>query len=256
LNLILGIPSAGNPAKPFVESLKTLAFPEHLHGFDNVTVTGNFAPAQRELIARHALRVNADYLFMVDDDIVLPADALVKLFHLFEEREDCGIAGALYYARDGIRPMAVASWDPGDTTTAYTPAFAHEPVQVDGVGFGCVLIKCDILRTIAEPYFQAQVFLEETLRRARVCNEDYLFCNRARMHGFATYLHAGVRAGHHDRATGVTFPVSWEGDEATNTPRMTVLRPDGTYALVPFDEALPRVNERHLRCELDYIIER
>lgn len=254
MKLVLGIPSAGNPAAPFLQSLQALELPEELTGFDNITVTGNFVPAARELIARRALRVGADYLLMIDDDIVLPSDALVRLLSVFTSEERCGIAGGLYYARDGIRPMAVASWTPEDTTTAHTPAFARDPVAVDGVGFGCVLIRCDVLRTLTEPYFAAQVFLEESLRRVRVCNEDYLFCHRARKHGFATYLHAGLRLGHYDRVTGATFPAAWESDEVTCAPRMTVRLLDGTYALQRLDETIPRAAERHVRCDLDYII--
>ncbi len=256
MNLVIGVPTAGSPAKPFLESVKSLAFPDVVTGFDNISVTGNFAPAQRELIARHALRVRADYLLMVDDDIILPPDALTQLLAVFEQHDRCGIAGGLYYARDGVRPMAVANWNPADTTTAHTPAFACDAVAVDGVGFGCVLIDCTLLRILAEPYFPAQVFLEESLRRVRVCNEDYLFCHRAKAHGFKTYLHAGVRLGHYDRASGVTFPVAWENLEATSMKRMGVMRPDGTFALQPLDENVPRVAEHHVRGELDYIIER
>lgn len=256
MNLVIGIPTAGSPAKPFLESFRNLTLPDAITGIDQITVTGNFAPAQRELVARHALRLNADYLLMVDDDIVLPQDAVVQLLSVFETDERCGVAGGLYYARDGIRPMAVANWDPADTTTAYTPAFAGRPVTVDGVGFGCVLITCDLLKILVEPYFAGQVFLEESLRRVRVCNEDYLFCHRAKTHGYATYLHAGVRLGHYDRASGMTFPLQWESSEQSNNKRMAVLRPDGTYALVALDENTPRIAERHVRGALDYIIQR
>jgi hypothetical protein len=256
LNLVIGVPTAGNPAKPFVESFSKLALPDSVTGIDQITVTGNFVPAQRELIAEHALSVNADYLLMVDDDIILPTDAVTQLLAVFARDDRCGIVGGLYYARDGIRPMAVAGWDPGDTTTAYTPAFANDAVAVDGVGFGCVLIRCDVLRILVEPYFSAQVFVEESLRRVRVCNEDYLFCHRARAHNFATYLHAGVRLGHYDRASGIVFPREWESVDQTNRKRMTVLRPDGTYALEPLDDAAPRAHERHVSAKVEYILQR
>lgn len=254
MNLVIGIPSAGNPAQPFLESLQQLTLPQHVTGFDHIIVTGNYVPAQRELLARHALAVKSDYLLMIDDDIVLPANALTKLLSVFENEPRTGVAGGLYYARDGIRPMAVAGWNPLDTTSAYTPAFAHDPVEVDGVGFGCVLIKCAVFRAMNEPYFSAQVFLEKSLRRVRVCNEDYLFCKRAAEAGFTTYLHAGVRLGHYDRGTGTTFPLAWESDDATNHARMSVMQ-DGKFALVPVDENVPRVDERHIRANLDYIIE-
>lgn len=254
MNLVIGIPTAGHFTQPFIESLKSIELPACVTGFDNISVTGNFVPAQRELLVRHALRVKADYLLMVDDDIVVPSDALRKLLSVFERDERAGVVGGLYYARDGIRPMAVAGWKPLDTTAAYTPAFLHEPVEVDGVGFGCVLVKCSVFGALEQPYFSAQVFLEESLRRVRVCNEDYLFCRRAAQAGFATYVHAGVRLRHYDRATGQTFPLEWESDEATNHRRMGVMR-EGKFLMVPLDEKVPRVDERHAQASLDYIIE-
>lgn len=256
MNLVIGIPSAGNPARPFVESLSSLTLPQIITGFDNLTVTGNFVPAQRELIARHALRVNADLLLMIDDDMILPSDTVTQLLDVFAQNDRCGIVGGLYYARDGIRPMAVANWNPAETTSAYTPAFAHKPVSVDGVGFGCVLIDCNLLRVLTEPYFPAQLFLEESRRQVRVCNEDYLFCHRAKSAGYSTFLHAGVRLGHYDRASDTVFPTAWESEAQTNRPRMTVVRPDGTYALEALDDEMPRVAEQHVPSSIDYIIVR
>jgi hypothetical protein len=255
VNLIIGIPTSGTPAKPFLESLSRLALPDRITGFGNISVTGNFVPAQRELIARQALKSNADYLLMVDDDIVAPENTIEELLAVFECDAQCGIAGGLYYSRDGLRPMAVSNWNPNDTTTAYTPGFADAPVEVDGVGFGCVLVSCKALRALDQPFFPAQVFVEEKLRRVRVCNEDYVFCHRLKEAGLRTYLHAGVRLGHYDRATGTTVPSSWESTEVTQQNRMTVRRPDGSLALVPFDGSMQRQREEHVAGALQYIFE-
>ncbi|HEY9179935.1 MAG TPA: glycosyltransferase [Candidatus Baltobacteraceae bacterium] len=254
MNLVIGIPSGGNPAQPFVDSLKNLELPVSITGFGNLSVTGNFVPAQRELLARHALRAKADYLLMIDDDIVVPPDAIAQFLTVFERDARAGIVGGLYYARDGVRPMAVANWNAYDTTSAYTPAFLNDPVAVAGVGFGCVMIGCNVFRALDEPYFPAQIFLEESQRRVRVCNEDYLFCRRAAEREFTTYLHAGVRLGHYDRGTGKTFPLEWESGAATNQPRMGVMR-GGNFIMVPLDENVPRIDERHIEARLDYIIE-
>lgn len=253
MNLVVGIPTAGAPAQPFLESLRALTLPARVTGFSNITVSGNFVPAQRELIVRHALRAGADYLMMIDDDIILPPDTIGQLLDVFDRDPQCGLAGGLYYSRDGLRPMAVADWRPSDTACAHTPAFTSGPVAVSGVGFGCVLIRCDLFKQLQEPYFAAQIFLEERLRRARICNEDYLFCHAIAQLGFRTYLHAGVRLGHYDRASGKSIPETWEQPEQTRRARMTVRKPDGTLELVPLDGHAPQIGERHLTAALEYI---
>ena len=116
------------------------------------------------------------------------------------------LVGALYYSRDSFRPMVVDRWDESDTRTAVIPAFDHEPIPVDGVGFGCVALRVSALRDLMPPYFPAHVFVERGAGRVRVCNEDYLFCARLRRAGHRVLLHAGVRCGHYDRQTNTVAP--------------------------------------------------
>jgi hypothetical protein len=101
------------------------------------------------------------------------------------------------------------------------------------------------------PYFGAQIFLEPAASRVRVCNEDYLFCARLRSLNWRVILHAGVRCGHYDRASGVVFPQQWEDPEVTSQPRMAVMS-GGANRLVPV-EAAESSNETHERVDLTYV---
>jgi GT2 family glycosyltransferase len=251
VKLFIGIPSGGAPTKPFLESLATLEFSRDISSADRAVITGNFVPAQRELIARRALEREADRLLMVDDDMVLPPDTLTKLSSVLDADPRCALAGALYYSRDGFRPMAVDRWDANDTTTANVPAFDREPVAVDGVGFGCVLLRLDALQSMKPPYFAAQVYLEPSASRVRVCNEDYLFCARLRSLNYRVVLHAGVRSGHYDRATGVVFPQQWEDASVTNQARMAVMQ-GGVQCLVPLAD-VGSAHEAQERVEVTYV---
>lgn len=252
MKLFVGIPSGGAPAKPFLDSLATLQMPASLTSIDRAVVTGNYVPAQRELIVRRALERGADRLLMCDDDMVLPSDALTKLNAVLDEVPDCALAGALYYSRDGFRPMTVEHWDPNNTTTANIPAFGKDPVDVDGVGFGCVLLRLDALRAIEPPYFPAQIYVEPDALRVRVCNEDYLFCIRLRESRLRVILHAGVRCGHFDRASGVVQPLQWEALEVTGRARIAVLE-NGAQRLVPLETQAASGTERHERVDLAYV---
>ena len=243
MKLVIGIPTAGTPARPFLDALARLELPAGVGDADRVVWTGNFVPAQREMIARDALERGADLLAMIDDDIVAPPDALVKLAAALDADPEAAVAGALYYSRDSARPMAVARWDPHDTTSAAIPAYAAGPAVVDGVGFGCVVVRTTVLRALEPPYFSAHLYIDRGARRVSVSDEDYLFCARVRGAGRRVLLHAGVRAEHYDRATGTTAPAAWEPAPETDRLRMIVRRGDGT-ALVPFDDAVPRDRER------------
>jgi hypothetical protein len=254
MKLLIGIPTAGAPAQPFLQSLAQLELPAEVTSVDRITATGNFVPGQRELILRRAISSGVDLLAMIDDDLVLPPNALPLLADILKGNPACALAGALYYSRDGLRPMAVSGWDETRTTSAHTPAFDDRtPVQVDGIGFGCVLIRCSVLSMLSEPFIGTQVYIEETANRVRICNEDYLFCAKLRRAGGTVMLHPGVRCGHFDRASGKIVPERWEPASATAIPRMTVMRPDGSIELAPFDASVPQAQERHVAAELDYI---
>jgi len=252
---VIGVPTAGAPAQPFVDSLAALVLPAGIQGFERVIVRGNFVPAQREVIVMRTLELGADVLLMCDDDMVLPPRAFVDLYGALTANPRCAIAGALYYSRDGLRPMAVANWNPNDTTTALVPGFTDQPVAVDGVGFGCVAVRMDAVRELEPLYFSTHVYVAPNAGRVLVCDEDYLFCARLRERGWSVVLHAGVRAGHFDRASGRTQPQTWEPAERTHLPRMAAYE-NGALTLVAEQPDAPARREHHVAAGLTYIFPR
>jgi hypothetical protein len=253
LKLFLGIPSAGTPAPQFVESLAKIVFPPGTASLERAVITGNYVPAQRDLIVERALERGAGVLIMCDDDMVLEPSTIATLCEALTNDPTAALAGALYYSRDGFRPMAVDRWDPADTRTAIVPGFDREPVAVDGVGFGCVAIRTSSLQAMVPPYFAANVYVERGAGRVRVCNEDYLFCARLREAGARVLLVPGARCLHYDRASGRSAPAVWEPPDVTRNARMAVIV-DGKPALVPMRDVARSTPETHVRAALEYIV--
>lgn len=253
MRLLLGLPSAGSLTAPFLESLSGLQLPTSCVEFDRCVVTGNFVPAQRELIIDEALDRGFDLLAMIDDDIVFPADALQKLVAALDADPQTALVGALYYSRDGLRPMAVSRWSGKDTTSALVPAFDdRSAVVVDGVGFGCTVVRLSALATLDRPFLSAHVIIQRAQRVVRIADEDYLFCERLRQAGWRVRLHGGVRCGHYDRATRRLMPERWEDAAATARTRMYVRTEQGE-ALIEPNDALPCGREEHRAVTLDYV---
>ena len=254
MRLLLGLPTAGSPTKPFLESLGKLQLPAACADFDRCLVNGNFIPAQRELIFDEALRRGFDFLAMIDDDIAFPPDALQLLFAALEEDSQTALAGALYYSRDGLRPMAVADWNGLDTTSALVPAFDdRSAVIVDGVGFGCTLVRTSALAEFERPFLSAHVVIAREQRIVRIADEDYLFCERLRHAGWRVRLHGGVRCKHYDRNAQQLMPAAWEDPAVTSRPRMYVRTAQGE-ALVEPDYSLPRSREEHRAVTVEYLL--
>lgn len=251
--VLLGIASAGTPATPFLESLAALVLPAEVERLERSIAFGNYIPAQRDIIMLDALAGDFDYLFFVDDDIVLPPDALARLLETAENDPQTAVVGGLYFSRDGVRPIVVDGWDPADTTSAFVPAYSSESSDpVDGVGFGCALLRVAPARAFAPPYFPAHVYLERQAHVARQCDEDFRYCERVRKAGYRVRLDARVRCGHYDRAREISIPERWEPDGVTSMPRMIVAA-EGRPQLVPLDRSAPRAREQHCTADLIYI---
>jgi GT2 family glycosyltransferase len=190
---------------------------------------------------------------MIDDDIAFPPDALELLAEALEADPQTALVGALYYSRDGLRPMAVTNWTGTDTTEALIPAFDdRSTVLVDGIGFGCTLLRLSALTGFERPFLSAHVVIQRSERLVRVADEDYLFCERLRRAGWRVRLHGGVRCKHYDRRTQKLVPDQWEDPAATASPRMYVRTPRGEALIAP-DPALPRNREEHSTIRLDYV---
>ena len=253
MKLLLGIPSGRAPAAPFLESLATLKLPASAEQITRCVITGNYVPAQRDLIVERALESGVNVLIMCDDDMVLPPHAVAGLCATLEANPRAAVVGALYYSRDGFRPMVVDKWNEHDTRTAIVPAFDREPVAVDGVGFGCVALRVSALRELMPPYFAAHIFVEREAGRVRVCDEDYLLCAKLRRASWLVMLDPNVRCGHYDRRLERTMPGVWEGPEVTSQSRMAALV-DGRPTLIPLRDVPDSTAEAQVQADLRYII--
>ena len=55
MKLLIGIPTGGQPTRPFLDALRELALPPGVDDADRVVWTGNLVAVQREMIARDAV---------------------------------------------------------------------------------------------------------------------------------------------------------------------------------------------------------
>jgi hypothetical protein len=215
MRLFLAILSPNAPAEPFLESVKKLRLPKGTVTIHSV-VTGDFSPAQREVLFAQALDWGADYILALDDDIVLHENTLLALHDAMQKDPQAGIVASASLSRGDLQPMVRGTWDPQNAV----------PTAVEGVGFACALVRASVVRDFERPYFSSQIYLDPTAGRVSVRNEDYLFCDRVRDAGFGVVLHAGVRVARLDlgRPANVKFP-----ETAYRSAGPDTLHPDVTY---------------------------
>lgn len=202
IKVVFGVPTEGHTQAEALQSLRLMCF--H-HGkleaeskdqavrfeFFDSTCGRMFTPFAREKIVTDALKLDADYVFMIDDDMIAPNDTFERLY-----RHQQDIVAALAFTRNppylAVLYQMREGWDGQlHRKYMYTDWIKNWPrgklVECDAVGFGAVLIKTDILKRMTPPYFMC----------SSGTGEDIWFCTRAKQEAKAkVFMDTTFELGH------------------------------------------------------------
>ena len=149
-----------------------------------------FTALARERIAEEAVKQDMDYLFMIDDDMITDSDIFEKLY-----RHDKDIVAALAFTRSHPYSPVIYNLNKGYDGITQSNYYVNYTVfdypkdtlvECDAVGFGAVLIKCDVLRKMKKPWFMSTAG----------SGEDIHFCHKAGEDGFKIHMDTSVKMGH------------------------------------------------------------
>lgn len=152
---------------------------EHFTGYD--------CARARNKISAKAIDKGYDYVFMVDSDVVLPEDALVKLLS-----DNKKIVFGIYPRKyeDTVECIRIHPTIPWDIFTVEESRF-DDTIEVKACGFGCALIDTSVFSHINYPFFKYEDF-----GNGDILSEDFYFCERARAAGFPIYANFSVKCKH------------------------------------------------------------
>lgn len=137
----------------------------------------------RNLIASWA--EHYDYLFSVDSDISFKPDTLKKLLSY-----DKDVVSGLYIQR---KPgQHILELYKNGTNIPYNDIKGLGLIEVDGCGFGCVLVKSEVIRAIGYPQF----VYKSALDHKNTISEDTYFCSRAKSLGFKVWADTSILCEH------------------------------------------------------------
>lgn len=149
----------------------------------------------RNSACQQALSQGYTWLFFLDDDVIPPPDAVLKLMSRGRD-----IISGLYYRRsEPILPVMMRDTRP--KTSFITDFKPGEIVDADLVGAGCLLIHRRVLERIPPPKFEWLVDHDGihqsiSLPEEERCSEDFAFCRKARRHGFSICVDTSVSCDH------------------------------------------------------------
>ena len=139
----------------------------------------------RNMLAWEALDRGVERILWLDSDMIFPPDTMERLNADLDDGWD--IVTGLYFTRKPpIRPLISKSLDIRKEAVSYLDYPKDTVFPVAACGFGCVMMKTDVLRQIQEPPFDLFPGV----------GEDYSFCHRANQVGAKMACDSRVKSGH------------------------------------------------------------
>ena len=166
---------------------------EFVRGYDCATA--------RNSIAQKAMDLGTDYVLMVDNDVVLPRDALKNL--LDDPKDVCL---GFYAHRDpdniyrGRTCACKLGWYNYPLESEYTAQELKElrdqgtyKLEIHGGGMGCALIRTDVFRRLRYPWYDWVNYADD---HRGMLSEDLYFCEQCKNSQIKVYTDSRVGCGH------------------------------------------------------------
>jgi GT2 family glycosyltransferase len=182
--ILIAIPTAKNIEPATFKAIYDLEIPEG-YTVDFQYFYGYAVDQVRNLIASWVVN-NYDYLFAVDHDIAFAPDTLKKMI-----AHDKHVVSGIY--RQRLEPQIIEIYDASLRNIPYESLPANSLLQIGGCGFGCALVKKEVLADIGYPQF----VYHQALDHRHTFSEDLDFCKKATEKSYTIWVDTSILCDHY-----------------------------------------------------------
>ena len=203
MRILIAVPTFENIYPDTFKSIYDLDVSGHDVCFE--FVRGYDCATARNKIARLALDRGTDYVLMVDNDVVLPHDALINLL---DDPQDVCLGFYAHRDTDNIyrgRTCVCKLLDAGGVRyknypldSEYTAqemaamkAKGEYKVRIHSGGMGCAFIKTDVFNRTKYPWYDWANYKD-----GGMLSEDLYFCENCRKNSIQVFTDTRVNCGH------------------------------------------------------------
>lgn len=205
MKLLIAVPTFENIYPDTFKAIYDLNVSGHDVEFE--FVRGYDCATARNRIAQIAIDKNTDYVLMVDNDVVIPKDAVE---YLAEDAKEVCLGYYPHRDADNIyrgRTCVCKLYDENGKKyfnypleSEYTATELSEicrkgetKIQIHGGGMGCAFIKTDVFRRIKYPWYDWVNYADG---HRGMLSEDLYFCEECRKNSIPIYADTRVNCGH------------------------------------------------------------
>ncbi len=190
MNVLIAVPSMDSVPAVFAQSLSML---KKVGDCAVAFQIGSLVYDSRNNLAKHALSMKADFVLWLDSDMMFEPDTLERMMAKMEERDLDILSGIYYRRRHPFSPVLFKKLSIDENNFANFENYNSYPeddiFEVEGIGFGCVLMKSDVLFDVAAQY-------KDWFSPFGRVGEDLSFCWRARQCGYKIFADPEIQLGH------------------------------------------------------------
>ena len=189
MKTMIAVPCMDTMQTEFVQSLVRLKHKgEVRHDF----LSCSLIYKARTDLGLHAIMNNADFVLWIDSDMVFPEDLLIDLLADMEGRDI--VSGVCHMRRPPFAPVLYSKlrqgMTPGENEAEKLLDYPRDRIfQVEGCGFGCVMMRTNVLQAVVDKYHDLFAPLPGY-------GEDLSFCIRARGCGYDIHVDPKIQVGH------------------------------------------------------------
>ena len=191
MKVFVAIPSLDQVSARFVQCLLDLETPPDTEVLKRLNA-GTLVYDSRNALAEKAIGSKAKYTFWLDTDMTFMPDTLTMMIKTLEDNRLDILAGMYYRRRPPFTPTIFSRVDVSEKVGVQTADFNEIPnelFKIAGCGFGCVLMKTDVLMNVL-------VRFGTMFSPLSGVGEDLSFCWRARKCGYEIYCDPSIVLGH------------------------------------------------------------
>jgi len=211
INVVVGIPSFGMVSTYFLQARISQQFPLVSSAIDKIVLNKPIADARNEIV-EFALSQGAAYIYWLDDDVLAPPDAFLKMYTQHKD-----IINGVYWSKSNP-PMPLLFR--GHLEGSYWDWHVGDLIEIDAAGSGLTLVKTDVYRKIQKELGEPWYSVNYTSFPGRVQEvphnntEDLYFYWKAKKAGYKVWADTSIQAFHFEKNTGVMYGMPGNAPQA------------------------------------------
>ena len=188
MNILIAVPSMDSVPAVFAQSLSML---EKVGNCAVAFQVGSLVYTARNDLASQAIKMGADYVFWLDSDMMFESDTLKRMLKTMDDN-NLDILSGVYYRR--VEPYTPVLFDKLEISEEGCTHSDMKEVpeglfEIEGCGFGCVLMKTSVIFDVIAAY-------KDAFSPINAVGEDLSFCWRARQQGYKIWADSSIALGH------------------------------------------------------------